>query len=238
MLTSNKTPTIILVNTQLPENLGAVSRSMLNFNFKRLFVVSPEFSIDHEKIKPVSAGADIVIKKMKLFNDYHDAIKGFNTLIGTTNRTRSIEQKVIDFDELLNLFENKNNEIGIIFGPERSGLNNDHVSMCDYILKIDTNKKFSSLNLSHAVALICYELSKLKKKKGIDNKITSAKKGEIINFIDILCQDLEEKKFFLVKERKKIMIQKITNIFNKISLTSDDVKILFGIFKALKKRAK
>ena len=62
MLTSNKTPTIILVNTQLPENLGAVSRSMLNFNFKRLFVVSPEFSIDHEKIKPVSAGADIVIK--------------------------------------------------------------------------------------------------------------------------------------------------------------------------------
>ena len=165
MLTSNKTPTIILVNTQLPENLGAVSRSMLNFNFKRLFVVSPEFSIDHEKIKPVSAGADIVIKKMKLFNDYHDAIKGFNTLIGTTNRTRSIEQKVIDFDELLNLFENKNNEIGIIFGPERSGLNNDHVSMCDYILKIDTNKKFSSLNLSHAVALICYELSKLKKKK-------------------------------------------------------------------------
>ena len=81
--------------------------------------------------------------------------------------------------------------------------------------------------MSHAVALICYELSKLKK-KGIDNKITRNKKGEIINFIDILCQDLEEKSFFLVKERKKIMIQKITNIFNKISLTSDDVKFIWN----------
>ena len=76
------------------------------------------------------------------------------------------------------------------------------------------------------------------KKKTNFIKINSAKKSEIINFIKLLISDLEEKDFFLVKERKKIMIQKIKNIFNKIDLTSDDVKILIGIFRALKKRGK
>ena len=61
---------------------------------------------------------------------------------------------------------------------------------------------------------------------------------ELINFLKLLINDLEEKEFFLVKERKKIMTQKIMNIFNKMDLTSDDIKILIGIFKALKKRGK
>ena len=232
-----QTPEIVLVHTQLPQNLGSVSRSMLNFNFKKLILVSPEFSLNHEKIKPLSAGADIVIDKMKVFSNFHDAVKKFNVLIGTTNRTRTIKKKTIDFEKIVEL--TTNNKVGIIFGPERSGLENDHIAMCDYVMKINTNKKFSSLNLSHAVILICYEISKMiNKKKTFKENILFAKKSEILNFINLLIKDLEEKKFFLVRERKKIMVQKIINIFNKINLTTDDVKILIGIFKTLKKRVK
>ena len=90
-------PEIILVNTQLPENLGAVARSMLNFNFKKLKLVSPEFNLNHEKIRPVCAGADIVIDKTRVYENFDDAIKHFNIIIATTNRTRSIKQKVIKF---------------------------------------------------------------------------------------------------------------------------------------------
>lgn len=234
-----KFPEIILANPQLPENLGAVSRSMLNFNLKKLTIVSPNFDLNHEKIKPVSAGADIVIDKAKVFENFDKAIENFNILIATTNRVRSIKQKTIDFSQLCNLINNRNNNVGIVFGSERSGLDNDKIALCDYVLRINTNKNFSSLNLSHAVNLICYEISKMKEKKKTNFiKINSAKKSEIINFIKLLISDLEEKDFFLVKERKKIMIQKIKNIFNKIDLTSDDVKILIGIFKALKKRGK
>ncbi len=232
-------PEIILVNTQLPENLGAVARSMLNFNLKKLILVSPEFDLEHEKIRPVSAGADIVINQSKVYRSLDEAIKNFNIIIATTNRVRSIQQKTIGLSHLSNLLNNTKNKIGIVFGPERSGLDNDQIALCDYILKIDTNRNFSSLNLSHAVSLTCYEISKLKEKtKKIKNKILTAKKSELINFIKLLINDLEEKDFFLVKERKKIMTQKIMNIFNKIDLTSDDIKILIGIFKALKKRGK
>lgn len=232
-------PEIILVNTQLPENLGAVARSMLNFNFKKLKLVTPEFNITHEKIRPVCAGADIVIDKIRVYKNFNEAIKNLNIVIATTNRIRSIQQKAISFSHLSNFLKNNKNKVGIVFGPERSGLDNDKIALCDYVLKINTNKKFSSLNLSHAVNLICYEISRNgDKTKNINIKPNKAKKSELINFMKLLINDLDKKDFFLVKERKKIMTQKIMNIFNKIDLTSDDIKILIGIFKALKKRGK
>ena len=136
-------PEIILVNTQLPENLGAVARSMLNFNLKKLILVSPEFDMSHEKIKPVSAGADIVINESKVYESFDKAIENFNIIIATTNRIRSIQQKGVRFNHLSNFLNNTKNKIGIVFGPERSGLDNDKIALCDYVLKINTNKKFN-----------------------------------------------------------------------------------------------
>ena len=67
-INKNLFPEIILVNTQLPENLGATARGMLNFKFEKLRLVEPRFSLRNEKILPVSAaGADNVIKKNKSF---------------------------------------------------------------------------------------------------------------------------------------------------------------------------
>ena len=98
---------------------------------------------------------------------------------------------------------------------------------------------FSSLNLSHAVIIVCYELSKLNiKKSNFDNsrnKIDLALKSELMNFYTILENSLDKKGFFMVNERKKITIQKIRSIFSKLVLNSRELKILLGIIKALKK---
>ena len=67
-------PEIILVNTQIPENLGATARVMLNFNLKNLRVVSPFFDLSNEKIVPLSAGADSVIKNIKNFDVFEDSV--------------------------------------------------------------------------------------------------------------------------------------------------------------------
>jgi len=232
-------PEIFLVKTQLPENLGAVTRAMQNFNFRKLSLISPEFSLDHEKIRPVSAGADLVLNNIKIFDDFDSAIKKINILVGTSNRNRSIKQKEIDFNELIKLLYNTETKIGIVFGPERSGLDNNHIALCDYVLKIKTNNNFSSINLSHAVIIVCYEISKYINEENPEKKSNNvAKKEDLLNFLVLLEEDLEAKKFFLVQERKKIMVQKIRNIFNKLELSGDDIKILIGIFKALKKTNK
>ena len=234
-------PEIVLVNTQIPENLGATARAMLNFNLKNLRVVSPLFELSNEKIIPLSAGADSVIKNIKKFSVFEDSVKDLNILIATTNRLRSVKKKQITFQKLNKIISNSKNKVGIIFGPEKSGLENEHLSICDYFLKINSNPKFSSLNLSHAVSIVAYEIwrgnfpkriliSNVKKKSDLQ-----ATKGELSNFLLILQKHLDENGFFSVLERKKIMVQKIRNIFTKIELTSRDISTLLGIIKNLRK---
>ena len=230
-------PEIVLVNTQLPENLGATARSMLNFQFERLRVINPKFSLDNEKIIPVCAGADKVIKKIKVFEKFSDSIKDFNYVIATSNRVRSQKKNEISFRKLKEIIL-KNFKVAIVFGPEKSGLDNEDLSLCDYTIKINSNQKFSSLNLSHAVAIVCYNLFTLLSKKGDSNKEklieNVAKKNELLSFYKILEETLDNSNFFNVKERKKITFQKIKNIFCKYKMSSEEVRTLISIFKKIK----
>ncbi len=232
-------PEIVLVNTQIPENLGATARSMLNFGLDKLRLVAPDFDLTNEKIIPLAAGANSVIKNIRKFEFLDECVKDFNILVAVTNRIRSIKKKQINFEDLNKTIYNNKNKVGIVFGPEKSGLDNNQISICDFVLKIESNPTFSSLNLSHAVSIVSYEImqgskNNLKKKsKKIEEKL--ANKSELINFYSILEKNLDETNFFLVKEREKIIKQKIRNIFNKLHLTSKDVKTLLGIIKSLRK---
>ena len=230
-------PEIVLVNTQLPENLGATARCMLNFQFERLRVINPKFSLDNEKIIPVCAGADKVIKKIKVFEKFSDSIKDFNYVIATSNRVRSQKKNEISFRKLKEIIS-KNYKVAIVFGPEKSGLDNEDLSLCDYTIKINSNQKFSSLNLSHAVAIVCYNLFTLLLKKGESNKEklieNVAKKNELLSFYKILEETLDTSNFFNVKERKKITFQKIKNIFCKYKMSSEEVRTLISIFKKIR----
>ena len=230
-------PEIVLVNTQLPENLGATARSMLNFQFERLRLINPKFSLDNEKIIPVCAGADKVIKKIKVFEKFSDSIKDFNYVIATSNRVRSQKKNEISFKKLKEIIS-KNYKVAIVFGPEKSGLDNEDLSLCDYTIKINSNQKFSSLNLSHAVAIVCYNLFTLLLKKSDSNNEkyieNVAKKNELLSFYKILEETLDTSNFFNVKERKKIIFQKIKNIFCKYKMSSEEVRILISIFKKIR----
>ena len=84
---------IILINTQLPENLGATARGMLNFNIENLRLVGPNFAMNNEKILPLSAGADHVINKIKVYENFEKSIKDLDYIIATTNRERTLKKK-------------------------------------------------------------------------------------------------------------------------------------------------
>ena len=132
----------------------------------------------------------------------------------------------------------KNFKVAIVFGPEKSGLDNEDLSLCDYTIKINSNQKFSSLNLSHAVTIVCYNLYTLLLKKGESNKEklieNVAKKNELLSFYKILEETLDTSNFFNVKERKKIKFKKIKNIFCKYKMSSEEVRTLISIFKKIK----
>ena len=193
----------ILVKPQLGENIGACARSMKNFGFTNLHVVSPKINFPNHKAKATSVGAFDIINKAKVFNETNEAISNFDIVISLSARRRDINKRhisLIDFVKLLK--KNKNSNFGLMFGPEASGLSNKDLSFSNYVLQIPTSPKFKSLNLSHSLTIICYEIfkvfnEKLFKKKSTNIKISS--KSKINSLIKHLLGLLDEKEFFLPK---------------------------------------
>jgi tRNA/rRNA methyltransferase len=230
----------ILVNPQLGENIGSCARAMKNFGFSNLNIVSPRDGWPNTKARMTSVGAYDIIKSATIYKDVTDAVKNFDFVFATSARNRDINKKclsIINFIRLLSKYKNSN--IGIMFGPEASGLSNHDLSLSNFIIQIPTSKKLSSLNLSHAVIIICYEIyrslhfSKFKKEK-ILSKLAS--KNSIRNLIKFLEKKLDHKKFFKPPEKKKSMILNINNIFGRLELSDKEIRILFSIFSSLNKK--
>ena len=151
----------ILVKPQLGENIGASARSMKNFGFSNLKIVSPKQSWPNNKAKATSVGAYDIIKKTKIYRNTFDAISDFNIVISLSARRRDINKKHISMNEFLRIIRlKKNKKFGLMFGPEASGLSNEDLSLSNYILQIPTSKNFKSLNLSHSLTIICFEIFK------------------------------------------------------------------------------
>ena len=142
--------------------------------------------------------------------------------------------------KFLSILKKKNySNFGLMFGPEASGLSNKDLSYSNYILQIPTTKKFKSLNLSHSITIICYEIFKIynknlfsKKKKDI--KISS--KSKVTSIIKHLIRLLDDKDFFIPKEKKRSMILNINNLFYRLEPNDKELRILASIFSSLSKK--
>ena len=126
-----------------------------------------------------------------------------------------------------------------MFGPEASGLSNQDLSFSNYILQIPTSSKFKSLNLSHSLTIICYEIfkvfnEKLFKKKDLNIKISS--KSKINSLIKHLLNLLDNKNFFLPKEKKQSMILNINNLIYRLEPNDKELRILASILSSLSKK--
>ena len=229
----------ILVKPQLGENIGACARSMKNFGFRKLNVVSPKFSFPNHKAKTTSVGAYDIINQAKVFNKTEDAIDDFDVVISLSARRRDINKKHITLDDFFKiLHSNKEKKIGLIFGPEASGLSNYDLSFSNYILQIPTSTNFKSINLSHSVTIICFEIFKFLnkksiKKKGKNTKISS--KSKITSITKHLINLLDTKDFFAPKEKRQSMILNINNLFYRLEPNDKELRILASIISALSK---
>ena len=230
----------ILVSPQLGENIGSCARALKNFGFSNLNIISPRDPWPNTKARMTSVGAFNIIKSAKIYNKVEDAVKKFDLIFATTARKRGINKKhisIINFIKMLSKY--KKTKIGIMFGPEASGLSNYDLSLSNFIIQIPTSKKLTSLNLSHAVIVICYEIYKSLyfsafRKEKVLIKLTS--KNSIKNLIKFLEEMLDKKNFFKPPEKKKSMILNINNIFGRLELSDKELRILFSIFSSLNKK--
>ncbi len=230
----------ILVKPQLGENIGACARSMKNFGFSKLHIISPKQSWPNNKTKATSVGAYDVVKKAKIYDNTYDAIGDFDVVISLSARKRDINKKHISVDQFLKMVRLKTNaRFGFMFGPEASGLTNEDLSLSNFVLKIPTSKNFKSLNLSHSITIVCYELFKLsnisKFKKG-EKKIKISSKSKISSLVFHLKKLLEKKGFFSSIEKKRSMLMNINNLIYRLEPNDKELRILASIISSLSKK--
>lgn len=230
----------ILVKPQLGENIGACARSMKNFGFSKLHIVSPKINFPDNKAKATSVGAFDIINKARVFKETNKAISNFDIVISLSARKRDINKKHISLNNFVKLIKKrKNSNFGLMFGPEASGLSNDDLSFSNYILQIPTSSKFKSLNLSHSLTIVCYEIFKLFNEKLFEkNKfnIKTSSKSKINSLIRHLLILLEKKEFFVPKEKKKSMILNINNLIYRLEPNDKELRILASIISSLSKK--
>jgi len=228
----------ILVRPQLGENIGFTARAIKNFNFSKLRIVNPRSGWPNQKALVTSVGAKDILQSSKIYNSLDESVGDLDKIFATTSRIRKVNKKIISIFELNKKIKD-NQKIGLIFGPEASGLTNNELNCADYLVKIPTNKKFSSLNLSHSVIVFCFQLFSFLSKKNFiypsNYKSSRANKSEVSKFLKFIIQSLDKDGFLQPDHKRQSMIRNIENIFYRTNLSGQEIRILLGIFSTLNK---
>ena len=226
----------ILSRPQLGENIGSTARALKNFNINNLRLINPRSNWPNVKAIATSVGAKNVLQSATIYDSIDKSIGDLDLIFASTSRKRKVNKKIISISDFVKKIK-KNQKVGIIFGPEASGLTNDELNCADYLVTIPTNKKFSSLNLSHSVILFCYQLFQHFSKDKFDlvssYKSSVAKKSDVNKFLNFIIKGLDNKGFLQPDHKRNSMIRNINNIFHRLNLSEQEIRILLGIFTTL-----
>ncbi len=232
-------PAIILVRPQLGENIGKTARAMLNFGLTDLRLVSPRDGWPNPDAGPSAAGADSVLENACVFDSVEEAIEDCTLVFATTVRERDMSKPVASPREAaaqMHSAINRGERPAILYGPERSGLDNDDISVTNCILTVPVNPEFSSLNLAQAVVLTAYEFSQSSDvtpafQPAFDGDLAS--KDEIIGMVEHIETELDKRGYFRSKGRRDSQVRTLFNLTNSAGLSPQQVQTWRGIIKSL-----
>ena len=233
-------PAIVLVRPQLAVNIGMCARAMANFGLDDLRLVSPREGWPRTGARrkgayAAAAGAVQLLESARVFDSVEEAIADLHFVYATTARERGQLKRICAPEEAMAetaaVFA-AGQKRGILFGPERTGLDNREVSLADAIITFPVNPAYASLNLAQAVLLCGYEWFKAAHgdiaPPAPAERSGPATRAMVVAFFDFLETRLEERGFFRPAGKKPVMQRNLRNIFHRIGLTEQDVRTLWG----------
>jgi len=233
-------PAVILVRPQLAVNIGMCARAMANFGLEDLRLVNPRegwprSDAYRDVAYSAAAGATDVLEAARVFPSVESAVADLNFLYATTARERGQMKPVLTpSSAMIAATAAAGEKRGILFGPERTGLDNDEVALADAIVTFPSNPAYASLNLAQAVLVCGYEWFKAAHGdrppvSAVPRAVSPpAEREMLIAFFDYLEQRLDENGFFRPATKKPGMRRNLRNIFHRMELTQQDVRTLWG----------
>lgn len=226
---------IILVETSHPGNIGAAARAMKTMGLQKLVLVSPVL-FPHADATARAAGADDLLQNARVVESLEEALSHAEWVIGCSARERTLSRQLYEPYACARLVSQSPRKVAFVFGRERNGLTNEELSLCHDQVCIPANPDYSSLNLSAAVQIICYEL----RMASLSNKTAPAptkqadplaSAAQVAGFYQHLEETLVRIGFLDVKQPKKLM-ERLKLLFNRTSMSVRELNILRGILTA------
>ena len=240
---TKKQPSIILVKPQMGENIGSAARAMLNFGLENMRVVAARDGWPSQSAVATASGAGRVLDQARHFSSFHDAVGDCHFVFATTARGRDLTKPIYDPKKAMKIAFEKisdGQKVGIVFGPERAGLENTEVVRSNALITVPVNPDFSSINLAQTVLLLSYEwflATDIYEENSSNTRKTSV--ASILEIEQLSLQyenELEKIGFFFPEEKATSMKSTLRNIWSRLPLTVSDVKAFHGILRHLLKR--
>ena len=221
---------IILCRPDESRNVGSACRAMANMGMKNLRIVGKKADYDEEKVKTLAIHAFSIWENAVFFDSIEAATKDCYVSAGTTRRRGKKRKEWLltpdEFSTKVNDIEN--GKVAVIFGNERTGLTDEELECCTLGVKIPTDEDFGSLNLSHAVQIICYELYKHLKVPTLTG-YTPITLDRLSKTVTSLTDDLKKVGFFSVTGRPE-MENFWTSVFARAALSEGEAQYIEKIF--------
>lgn len=223
---------VVLNRPKYPGNIGSTARCAKNMGIHRIIVVDP-VNPDRTAIEQLSTHCALdVVEKIQYSDSLTDALSPFQYVVGTTGRSgdtslkramvypRTMAERIVDISQ--------NNDVALVFGPEDRGLTNAELKYCDLLVKIPTSDAFRSINLSHAVMIVCYEIFTASFEKATDYTPKFATVAETEAMYDHL-KAVFLRIGFIKTQNPDYWMTNVRRLFSRTTLHAKDVKIIRGI---------
>ncbi len=225
---------IVLVRPRNPLNIGAAARAMANFGFEDLVVVAPHAPVWQETRSAV--GAEEIVRSARAVDDLLEAIADRTLVVGTTSGSkRHLDRDLLPLTKLPSWLagSSRRDRVALLFGSEKTGLSNQHLSYCHFLVRIPTAPRCPSMNLGQAVAVCCYELARAGavargSATARIHKSAPATLQSIEHVFTRAVRVLDHSGYLKPKSREATLI-KLRRLLLELGLTNNDAKILGGV---------
>ncbi len=224
---------IILSRPRYPENIGAAARAMRNMGFEQLIVVDPQNYDMSRVLKMATHGAVEVVEQIKVCEDLRTALEPLSYIVGTTARLGGQRQLVGSAARLAQKLApiSKENQVGLLFGPEDRGLSNADIRLCHELVNIPT-AEFSSLNLAQAVMVVCYELRRYNQPGGKTFVPRLANRYELDGMYAQL-KDILIRISYIQPDNPDYFMNNLRHFGTRLKLRAKEVSIIRGICRQI-----
>lgn len=233
-------PSIVLVRPQMGENIGAAARAMWNFGLDRMRIVAPRDGWPNPAANAMASGAGRLLDEAQVFGTLAEAVGECSFVLATTARPRELTKPVLSPERAMAEAVRRmrgGEKVGLVFGPERAGLENAEIARADAIVSVPVNPAFASLNLAQCVLLMAYEWRR--QSAEITHEINDLAKTDWASALEVeklgdhYEERLQEAGFFFPDHKAEGMKVNLRNLWSRMRLTQADVRMLHGIMRQM-----